>query len=96
MKSIVPAEPVLQDTEKLDEITTPVVIVQLFVIVKFVPLSVPMAAGLVDTTRMRYKVPESVPVGIVILIEPVLLVEFKLPIVVGEVKFPRASDNSAV
>lgn len=52
MKSIDPLVPVAQETEKEEELVVPVVIVQLFVMVKSIPLSVPIVKGSSETTRI--------------------------------------------
>jgi hypothetical protein len=96
VKSTVPIDPVLHETEKEEELTEPVVMVQLFEIVMFVPLSVPIIEGSIDTIRILYKFPEVVPTGIEMLIVPLFAVEFNVPIIVGVVKSPSASDNWTV
>jgi hypothetical protein len=64
-------------------------------IVKLLPLAEPVVAGLSATTRMRYWVPAVDGSGVVLTIVPAEVDE-TVPIVVGEVKDPEASDNCAV
>ena len=66
------------------------VVVELL-IVMFVPLSVPFTAGVLFTTRILYPIPVVVPVGIVAVIG-----ETPVPIAVGDVKLPLASESWAV
>jgi hypothetical protein len=65
-------------------------------IVRLVPLSVPVTAGLLLITLILYPVPETAFAGIVALIVPELALLTNVPIAVGEAKEPDASDNWAV
>jgi hypothetical protein len=60
------------------------------------PLSVAVIAGLLDTIRKRYPVPDAVPAGIVIGILSESEVELMEPTTVGEAKLPLALDISTV
>ena len=62
----------------------------------FPPLSLPVIATLELTTRTRYPVPGITLHGIVQFIVPFGFKEGKVPMIVGLLKFPEASDNSAV
>lgn len=66
------------------------------VIVMLDPLSVPVVAGVEETTRILYPPPVAVPAGIEMLIVPVLEVEFNVPILVGLAKLPAEFDSCAV
>src|SRR5437763_298284 len=59
------------------------------------PLSLPVTAGLLLTTLMRYPVPADVPLGIVPAMVPDEVPDI-VPIITGAEKFPKASDNSAI
>ena len=64
-------------------------------ILRLVPLSVPMVAGLDPVTRIRYAVPATVFDGMIALMEPEV-VELSVPMFTGEAKFPVASESCAV
>lgn len=64
-------------------------------IVKLLPLSVPVVAGLLLTTLILYPLPVGVAPGIVAAMVP-LPVEVKVPILVGLEKLPLALLNCAV
>ena len=65
-------------------------------IVISIPLSVPMVAGALPVTRMRYMVPEEVLQGIVALIVPLLAELLKVPMGIAAEKLPDALESSAV
>lgn len=64
-------------------------------IVKLLPLSVPINKGLLETTLILYAEPLGVLAGIVALILPFDVV-LMVPIFVGDANEPEASDNWAV
>jgi hypothetical protein len=71
-----------------------VAVAAVLVIIKVVVLVLPIVLGLVATTLTRYPIPKVVLKGIVPAITPVFIgID---PIVIGEVKFPEASDISAL
>ena len=61
-------------------------------IVKSLPLSALIRAGMLLTTRIRYPVPFVDPIGIFDEIVPAV-VEVNVPILTGEEKLPLMSDN---
>ena len=65
-------------------------------IVKLVPLSVPLMEGLLLITRIRYPAPVAVLAGMVAGIVPELALLTKVPIVTGAANDPEAFDNCAV
>jgi hypothetical protein len=84
---------------------TPPVVVAVMLATKFATgttftvialLLVPVTAGLLDITRIRYPVPATAPAGIVALIAPKLPSSDNVPIFVGDAKEPVGPDNCAV
>ena len=62
--------------------------------VRLLPLSAPVVAGLVATTRMRSWLPAGAPLGITVLMLPLAVVVFRAPIWVGvALKKPLTSDS---
>jgi hypothetical protein len=64
-------------------------------IVRFIPLLLPVVAGFELTTRILYAVPVAVVKGIVALMVPAL-VEVSVPMATGLAKLPVASESCAV
>ena len=65
-------------------------------IVKLVPLSVPVTDGLLLITLIRYPVPVAVLAGMEAVIVPELALLTKVPMVAGAANDPAAFDNCAV
>ena len=77
-------------TETFCVVVGETVVVELYTVI-LLPLSDPFTAGVLFTTRIRYPVPVVVPVGNVAVIG-----EVPVPIAVGVVKLPLASESWAV